>query len=370
MTAYGRLIQEALAAEATPDTERTERAVRALAAAGPDALRHVLTVADEQADRHHPALYEVVRRGTYPEAVPVLIPHAGSVATGVVESVLHALARSGEDEGPAFVVARLTDRAEPFLTRAAASAALQGVSDTAAGDALREVLAEQRGEPDEPEWPLLLVNTATALAMMNDHSGATALYPLFAAGPETGRSLAVAAFRLVLDEDTPHQLSRALDDPSAEVRAAAVDPLFLIGSPTAARLLLRRAAEDGDPQVRQHALIRFGDIMGLVLNDAEDLPFAREKWEERGEGLDPAVCHRFGGPVTLGDLVEEFTEEATLRAGVAEELRLLTGVDVPAVLARDGLEAARRSVRDVPFTAGRIHKWGHAQPMPPMPPPG
>ncbi|MGW4956541.1 HEAT repeat domain-containing protein [Nonomuraea sp. NPDC004186] len=367
MSGYEDLVHEALAAEATGATARAERAVRDLLTAGPGALRRVLTVAEERANRYHPLLYEVVRRSTAPEAVPVLLAHTGAGPFALVAAVLHALARSGGNEGPERVEATLADRTALPTTRAAAAEALQGTTRPATAEVLRAVLAEQRRKPDNPEWPLLLVNTAIALATTGDHSGAAALHPLLADCPESGRALAASAFRSVLDEDTLHQLARALADPGVEVRRAAVDPVFLIGSPAAAALLLRSAREDPDDQVRYNALIRFGDIAGLALSgDPEELPFADEQWRELRDALDPAVCHRFGVPVALTDLIEEFTDEEPLRASVAAELRLLTGVDVPTAYTRHGLDAALRSVREVPFTPGRIHKWGHPRPMPPL----
>ncbi|GLF99090.1 HEAT repeat domain-containing protein [Streptomyces yaizuensis] len=380
MTAYEQLIQEALAAEGPggpggpggsgDDPARAERAVRDLLAAGPEALRRVLATAVERPDRHHPVLYEVIRRSTTPEAVPVLLTHTGAGPAALAASVLYALARSGGDEGPDRVEATLADRTAPPTTRAAAAEALQGAARTGTDETLRAVLAEQRREPVDPEWPLLLVNTAIALATTGDHSGAAALHPLLASPHEAARALAVGAYRLVLDEDSPHALARALADPGAEVRRAAVDPVFLIGSPAAAGLLLRSAHEDPDDEVRFNALVRFGNIAGLWLSgDAEELPFADERWSELRETLDPAVCHRFGVPVTLTDLVEEFTDEERLRPSIAAELRILTGADVPAAYARGGIEAALRTVRDVPFTPGRIHKWGLTRPMPPLLPP-
>ncbi|MEU5595125.1 HEAT repeat domain-containing protein [Streptomyces sp. NPDC020298] len=365
MSGYEDLVHEALAAEAAEDTARAERAVRALLAAGPGALRRVLTVAEERANRYHPLLYEAVRRSTTPEAVPVLLAHTGAGPFALVAAVLYALARSGGDEGPDRVEAALADRTAPYSTRAAAAEALQGAARPATAEVLRAVLAEQRREPANPEWPLLLVNTVVALATTGDHSGAAALRPLLTDRPESGRALAVGAFQGVLDEDTLHQLTRALADPGAEVRRAAVDPVFLIGSPAAAALLLRSAREDPDDQVRYNALIRFGDITGLALSGApEELMFAEEQWRELRDALDPAVCHRFGVPVALADLLEEFTDEESLRTSVAAELRFLTGVDVPTTYIRHGLDAALRSVRDVPFAPGRIHKWGHPRPMP------
>ncbi|NUW35818.1 hypothetical protein HTZ77_31015 [Nonomuraea sp. SMC257] len=72
------LVHRALAAEAAGAAAPAERAVRDLLTAGPGALRHVLTVAEERPERHHPLRYEVVRRSTTPEAVPVLPAHTGT----------------------------------------------------------------------------------------------------------------------------------------------------------------------------------------------------------------------------------------------------------------------------------------------------
>ncbi|WP_066952287.1 HEAT repeat domain-containing protein [Streptomyces lushanensis] len=358
MNEFDNLIQQAMA------DEDAEPAVRGLVEAGPEALRQVMEYANEQARFHLPALYDVIRRSTYPDALPILLANAGAAGSGVMRSVFYALARSEGVGALDFVVERLTDVSEMSSTRAAAAEALHGSSSADAREALSTVLAEQRNEPDNPEWPLLLVNTVTALATMNDHSGATALYPLFDAEHDTCRALAVGAFRIVFDQHSLDHLSRALDDPSAEVRRAAVDPLFLIGSPKAAGLLLQGGEGDEDHQVRYNSTIRFGDIMGLALGGPEDLPFAREKWREMGEDFAPAICYRFGEPISLDNLVEEFIEEEDLRGSVAEELRLITGIDVPSVYLRDGVEDVQRTVLSVSFTDGRIYKWGYAQPMP------
>jgi HEAT repeat protein len=345
----------------------TEPAVRALLAAGPQALTQVMAVVNAESSTFLPALYEVIRRSTYPEAVPILIGNADSPSAGVVRSIFLALGASGDPAAMAFVVGRLTDSTELVTTRAAAAEALYGSEVPDAAAALHSVLEEQRADLGDEEWlPLLLVNTVTALATMNDHSGASALYRLFGSEYDSGRSLAVRAFRIVLDDETFVHLAEAAKDSSAEVRRAVIDPLFLLGAPAAAELLLQMATEDHDYEVRYNSVIRFGDMMGLALSGPDDLPFAREKWQEIHGDLAPEVCYRFGDPITLDSLLEEFAEEEQLRTSVAEELRCITGIDVPSIHVAEGVVAVHEAVSGVPFTTGHVHKWGHPQPMPAM----
>jgi hypothetical protein len=358
VTDFDELIQQATSAE------DAEPAIRALVDGGPAALRRVLEAANAQAGRHLPALYQVIRRSTYPEAVPILLPHADAANNQLARSVFLALSGSNEPDATGFVLDRLADRRELPTTRAAAAEALYGSTNPAAVKLLREVIEEQRTDPDNPEWPTLLVNAVTALATTNDHSGAKALYALLRSEHETARALAVSAFRIVLDEDTLRELHAAFDDPSTEVRRAAVDPVFLIGSPAAAELLLRQAENDDDHEVRYNSTIRFGDIMGLALGGPEDLPFAREEWQGTGPELDRDVCYRFGDPITLDNLLEELADEATRREELAEELRIVTGLDVPSIYVQHGLASVQRAVGELPFTAGRVQKWGHPQTMP------
>jgi HEAT repeat protein len=353
------LIEQAIT-EADP-----ESAVRALIAAGPEALAQVMAAVNAESNAFLPALYEVIRRSTYPEAVPILIDNADSPSTGAVRSIYIALAASGNRTAAEFVIERLTDSTELVTARAAAAEALYGSDIPGATAALHTVLEEQRVDPSDEEWlPLLLVNTAIALATMNDHSGATAIYKILRSKYDTGRALAVRACRIVLDDETFVHLAKAAKDPSVEVRRAVIDPLFLLGAPASAKLLLKMATEDDDHDVQRNSTIRFGDMMGLALSGPDDLSFAQEKWQELQEDLASEICYRFGEPITLDSLVEEFTDEEQLRTSVAEELRFLTGIDVPSIHVAEGVVAVQEAVSGAPFITGRVHKWGYPQPMP------
>lgn len=359
MLDIAELIEQAMTAD------DAELPVRALLAAGPQALAQVIATVNAESNTFLPALYEVIRRSTYPEAVPILISNAGSPSAAAVRSIFLALGASSDPAATAFVVERLTDSTELITTRAAAAEALYGSDTPDAADALHAILEEQRVDPSDEEWlPLLLVNTATALATMNDHSGASALYQLFHSEYDSGRALAVRAFRIVLDDETFIHLAEVVKDPSAEVRRAVVDPLFLLGAPASARLLLKMAIEDDDHEVQYNSTIRFGDIMGLALSGPDDLTFAQEKWQEVHEDLASDVCYRFGDPITLDNLMEEFTEEEQLRTSVAKELRCITGIDVPSIHVAEGVVAVHAAVSGAPFTTGRVHKWGFPKPMP------
>jgi HEAT repeat protein len=346
-------------------TDDAEPVVRALLDAGPQALTQVMTTVNAESNTFLPALYEVIRRSTYPEAVPILISNASSSSAAAVRSIFLALGASSDSLASAFILERLTDSKELVTTRAAAAEALYGSDIPNAVETLHTVLEEQRADPSDEEWmPLLVVNVATALATMNDHSGARALYRLLRSEHDSGRAMAVRAFRVVLDDNTFIRLTDMADDPSAEVRRAVVDPIFLLGAPASAKLLLRLAAKDDDYEVRYNSMIRFGDIMGLALSGPDDLSFAQEKWQELNEDLMSDVCYRFGDPITLDNLLEEFSEEEQLRASVAEELRLTTGINVPSIYVAEGIVAAQEAVSGIPFTTGRVHKWGYPQPMP------
>ncbi|WP_341716245.1 HEAT repeat domain-containing protein [Micromonospora sp. FIMYZ51] len=353
-----RLIHESLVAD------NPERLINELVTSGPDALQQVLAAAHTKANRYLPSLYEVVRRSTYPAAVPVLQRNVDIGNYATVSSVLWALAHNDEASALDIALQHLTDPGALFTTRAAAASALYGVKQPAATQALHATLAEQQTDPDNPELPLLLVNTATALATTNDHSGAPALYRLMESDHETARSLATTALRIVIDQDALRQLATALADPSAEVRGAAVDPVFLIGSPAAAELLLRRAEDDSDDTVRHNSLLRFGDILGLALGGLDDLSFAQDEWATTRSELDQDVCYRFGEAITLENLVEEFTEEEQLRERVAEELQIVTGIDVPSIFKQGGIDAVRIATAEASIRPGRVHKWGYAQPLP------
>lgn len=339
-------------------------AVRSLIAAGPAALRRVVEVSNEQSRLHLPALYEVIRASSYAEAVPILLASARGGSYGTLRSSLQALAASGDQSARELLITLLTDRTELTTRRAAAAEALYGSPDPEAATALRSVVAEQEQELDNPEWPQLLVQAVTALATLNDHGAAPALYRILDIEYDTGRALAVKAFRIVTDSQSLRQLERVTGDPSAEVRRAAIDPLFLIGSPACAAILLRLAEEDQDDEVRYNSMIRFGDIMGLALAHPEDLPFAREEWRAAREHLQADRCYRMGEPIALGNLLEQFRNEETLREDLAEEMHIITGVDVPSTFAGQGHAAALRSVADVSLTPGRLYKWGHPRPVP------
>jgi hypothetical protein len=357
---FAELIQRATTAD------DPEPAIEELVHGGPRALQEVLAAA---ATSYQPALGEVIRRSTYPEAIPVLIASNGGPNYERTESIFRALGTAsarGDARASAYVLERLSDRSELSTTRAVAAEALDGSTNPTAGPALRAVLDELREHPEDTPGPFLLVAAATALATMNDHSGATALYTLWGSEYSTARAMGARALRIVIDGDAFERLTRAAADPDAEVRRAVVDPVFLLGAPASARLLLRLAEDDQDHEVRYNSTIRFGHILGLVLSGPGDLDFAREQWEEARAGLDEGTCYRFGDPIDLKELVAEFVEEEPMRPQVGEELRILTGIDAPAIQRTEGVEGVQHAMADVAFTVGRVHKWGYPQPMPRM----
>ncbi|HEY9411633.1 MAG TPA: hypothetical protein VIP77_18785 [Jiangellaceae bacterium] len=341
-------------------------AIESLVVAGPYALEAVLHAITARKPSFEPGLFEVIRRSDYPEAEPILRAHADAKSSGVVKSVLYSLARIG-DPGLSFVVERLRATDELPTTRAFAAESLYGASAAGVADALRAVLKEQSEHPDDdPEWPLLLVNTATALATLGDHSGSAVLYRQFEAAEESARALAVKAFRVVVDGDSFHRLGPMLADDSPEARAAAVDPLFLLGTPAVAALLLERASSDRHEQVADTCVIRFGDILGLALSGVEDLEFARDEWRSVEDELDPNMCYRYGEPLTVANLAEDFAEEERLRDSLGAELLFITGVDVPGISRTDGPDAVAAALEGAEIEAGSLCKWGRPQPMPAM----
>jgi hypothetical protein len=48
------------------------------------------------------------------------------------------------------------------------------------------------------------------------------------------------------------------------------------------------------------------------------------------------MCHRYGVPIDLKDLLDDFAEGRNVRPAMVEELQILTGVDVPDIYEESG----------------------------------
>ena len=348
-------------ARAEPEAEQY---VEQLLDAGPGALEEVLAVAG-RSEQYEQALYDVIERSTDAADVPVLLQHTDSESMGVVRSVFRALVSSADGTAPSTVLAVLQDRSAMSTTRAAAAEAFYGTGDATAQAALRDVVGTESVDPSD-EWPLLPVTAAMALATTGDHRGVESVAAALWSEHDTARSLALSALRIVTGPLALTWLAAAAEDGSPEVRAAVVEPLFLLGAPASVDILLDLAARDGDSDSRQDGLVRAADIVGLEVSGLDDLPFAQEEWGRRRPDCDPDTCYRFGVPIQLSDLLEEFDEVERAREGIANELRTITGIDVPSVYrrSRSSMDAVHTALGSVDFDAGGLYKWGHRQRMP------
>jgi HEAT repeat protein len=145
-----------------------------------------------------------------------------------------------------------------------------------------EVLLEGLGNPDpDIRWAVLLLFVRLA----KRHAAiAGRLFDLTHSGTPTQRRMAVYCMRDMKDGATPAALLRALDDPEAAVRVAAITSLRTQPKLSEATLdqLLRMLSRDADARVRCSAAV----VLGQVGPNTGDV---RHVLENAAEAADPQL---------------------------------------------------------------------------------
>jgi HEAT repeat protein len=273
----------------------------------------------------------------------------------VLTAAAGALAERTEPERVAALVERLQDPDETPTRRSVLAQALGDAGDSAALPALRTALAEEVDVPRPPDSvPWMILETLVALSKLGDFTeGRHAVALLTDPFPPTCAN-AAKALRIAAGPGMVEGLTRLVGSEIPEGRLAAVDPLFLAGTPDATQALIDAAANSADPTVRNNALVRANDVLGTTFADPEHV---RDHWSGVSSSLDTQVRYRSGEPFSVplllrlinpGDRREaEYREELTLAVG-----RRFTELDETT---RAGLS------RDFPET-GRHYRWGDLAP--------
>ncbi|HEY7070502.1 MAG TPA: HEAT repeat domain-containing protein [Acidimicrobiales bacterium] len=311
-------------------------------------------------------LPSVVVRLARPDTVPLLIERMAVDQVDVRWACVAGLGASGDPRALDALLAELDDESWYEPDRSMVAQALGDFGDPAAVGPLQAVVAANRREYDETENPALLLRAAEALAKLGDHGACDAVLEILASPSEMGRSLAATVLRLVTGPGVVEALARAATrDRSREVRAAAVDPLALLGTPEAVEALVPVCQDDvDDVAVRAH--VRLGGVLGETFDDEDGEEEAAAAWAEHRDDFRPATVHRMGRPLHVPALVDllEAESDPGPRDDLVTELTLITGLPVAAILRDGGVDALRRRVDAGPFEDGGLYKWGHAVPFP------
>jgi hypothetical protein len=311
-------------------------------------------------------LPSVVVRLAGPDTVPVLIERMEPDQVDLRWACVAGLGASGDPRALAALLAKLDDEAWYEPDRSVVAEALGDFGDPAAVSPLQAVVAANRREYDETENPALLLRAAEALAKLGDHSAAGAVLEILASPSEMGRSLAAGVLRLVTGPGMVEALARAAtEDRSREVRAAATDPLGLLGTPEAVEALIPVCQDEAD-DVAIRAHVRLGGVLGETFDDDDGEEEAAEAWAEHRDDFRPATVHRDGRPLHvphLVDLLDAATNPAT-RDDLASELTIITGLAVAAILRDSGIDGLRRRVDEATYEDGDLYKWGRRVPLP------
>ncbi|MEV4146891.1 HEAT repeat domain-containing protein [Amycolatopsis sp. NPDC049691] len=349
----GSLIDRAKGAD-----ESADQAARALVARGTAALPAVIeTLAESSWISPVGRLPWVVRSLHGSEAVPLLLDHIEADQRVLGESCIAALGRSHDQRAVEPLSLLLSDRDGLTTTRAHAADALGNLGSDSVTPLLQKVVVDAAAEdPEAEEWPMLVVAAAAAAAKLGDHSGFPAVARLLEVDFPPTRARAATCLQLVVGSKMLEVLDRAINDADAEVREAAVDPLFLLGTPDSIDILIEHV-DDRDDNVANRIHVRIGDCLGLEGN----VDAIEAEWRDLRPKLAGDVCHRLGHPVKVTELADLLSGDR--RSEIAAELRTITGLEIDELVDFNRISEARTSVEALGLAPGVLHKWG--RPVPP-----
>jgi HEAT repeat protein len=340
--------------------EGDEKAADQLAA-DPDALPVVLHALEHA--KPVGLLDAVVVRAARPDTVPMLADGLESTSYDVRRACALALGRSGDARALEPLLAALDDTELTEPERSFAAEALGDLGDQAAAGRLRATVDAARPDLEWNDWPVLLTGAAVGLAKLGDHTAGDAVLAALASDLETARSLAADALRIVTPPGMTQALSAALHDPSREVRLAAIEPLFLLGTASAVEALIP-ACQDEVDDIALRALLRLGDLLGEEFGDDDGEEEARAAWERHRGDFHPDTCYRWGRPLHVPGLVDAWETDPTRRDDATAELTVVTGLPVADTIREGGVELLREHVRAAEYVDGGLYKWGRRVPVP------
>ena len=124
------------------------------------------------------------------------------------------------------------------------------------------------------------------------------------------------------------------------------------------------ACDDPVDDVAMTARTRLGDLIGEQL-DYDD---AAEEAEQRcgvrtRRSFATRICHRFGRPLRVLDVVSAVDTEPNRWTDLTSELTVITGLPVGELLETGGATALRARVAELDLADGGYFKWGRQQPL-------
>jgi len=331
-------LDELIAAAAGPDPTARMDAFRALIPRGEEAFDPVLAALDDARGSKARRLGQLLLRLEGGDQVPKLIPLMNHASVPLSVGVPWRLAHFRDARAvPALL------QALAALPHAGIVFALGEIGDEAAIGPLREHV--------ETTAANTVPDAIVALAKLGDHDLASKLAVL-ATRPHSDelRAAATGAMASVAFEGQWEAVEAAAADPSDDVRRAAVDALYALGTARAAKILAELAAAEGP--YSDYATERLRGITGGVPGD-----------------LPEGVVLRYGGPITVQwligqlaiprrgvDALDEFVRVTGLRIGSREQE--YDAERWPAT-ARVAVEAA-----GFHFDPGALVLYGRPRPLP------
>lgn len=279
----------------------------------------------------------------------------------VFEAAVSVLRDRSTAESTGVLVDTLRGAALTSTRRARVAHACGACGDPSAVPALEGALDDALGRPrgaDDP--PTLLVESVVALAKLGNFPPGDHLVPLAADPFPPTRALVVRGLRIAVGEGMVEALAAGVLDGSTEVRAPAVEALFLLGLPASLQPLWDGVRGDC-PDVRDACRVRLNDVLGTSFSDTEDdLRALRARCAAALSEWDAATRYRSGRPFTVGGLAGLARAGCGRRRELLDELRWATGADLTR---SDDLESSLEGLQSrFPVREGALYRWGHLVP--------
>ena len=299
------------------DPSTQEEAIRGLASGGPSAIPEIAGAI--RSLKGPPQLLawalQNVRGKGASEAFTALLRDDDTM---VQLASIEALGHVGDEPGARELEAFLREPDQLPVPKGLAAEALGNLCYREAAPLLAETMAAAEKEK-EPE---LAIQCAVGLAKLGDFRG----YPVVLRGAQAKskplvRLAAVGALSWVAGDGMFPVLQRALGDKNVEVRRAAIEAVYYLGSRDAAEALVGSAG-DRDDTAANNSMVFLRRITGEELE--EGAAEIRRWWSSRGEAFPTDVSTRLGVPVTPA-AIAQIADDRMARSDAAREFSIYTG---------------------------------------------
>lgn len=279
----------------------------------------------------------------------------------VAGAALGALGRIGSRSAVAKLIDILKNNALAFQSRATAADALGAARSKVAIDPLRSAVSSaNRAAQEDTDACTLVFSAVRALAQLGSHRSAELVADWATAEDEFIRTAALTTLSHTVGPSTFRTLCTSMSDTYYEVRIAAIDALFYLGTRHAIDELIQYV-DDTDDAIRARARSRLQDLTADEFEDPElTLTECTTWWGEHRSEYRGSICHRSGQPVDPTIIASDLSRSR--RAfDIRREFEVVTGWR-PAYSAT--LPELRKKMRawlrrtNIVFEAGELYKYG------------